>query len=466
MSTTPNRQRLFIASCMALVVTAMSFAIRGDIKASLTDQFGLTGVQLGHIDSPAFWGFTLAMVFGGPLCDVIGMKRLVWMAFLGHLVGILLTIFATSFWTFYAGALVIGIANGCVEAACNPLIATIYPNDKTHKLNQFHVWFPGGIVIGGLAAFGVTSLHLGDIAWQLKLGVMLLPLAAYGYLFWGQKFPVTERVASGVPASQMFAHCFRPLFILMVLCMALTACTELGPQQWMPFILSFTTGISGSGILYLVWITGLMALGRQFAGPVVHRLSPSGMLFASAILSAAGLFLLSRASGAVSAFAAATVFALGVCYFWPTMLGFVAERVPKSGALGLSIMGGAGMLAVSFLQPLMGRTFDRNLNESIPQQYVDAVFANAPPEPDAEELEALWKQVHDSLANAEKGTPEAKAWGQSQAEGGAATLGEVVLLPMVLIVVFGAIFFTDRAKGGYKAEKLGGGEAAPDPAQD
>lgn len=450
MTHAPNRSRLFIASCIALIVTAMSFAIRGAIMGDLEIVFELSKGQVGWIAGTAFWGFTLAMVVGGPLCDVLGMKRLVFFAFIGHAAGILLTIFANGFGMLYTGTLCIGIANGFVEAACNPLIATVYPDNKTQKLNQFHVWFPGGIVIGGLAAFAISEAGVGgDAAWQLKMGTMLLPMLVYGVMFFGQTFPVTERVASGVSMNSMFAECVRPLFIVMVLCMFLTASTELGPGQWIPNILTFSAGVSG--ILVLVWINGLMAMGRQFAGPVVHKLKPSGMLFFSAILSAVGLFLLSQASRAVPTFAAATVFAAGVCYFWPTMLGFVAERMPKTGALGLSIMGGAGMLAVSFVLPLMGNTYDTNINEAIPQPYVDAVFADAPPDADPAEL---WKEVRQSLSGAEEGSPELEVWNEVQAEGGAATLALVAGLPLVLILVFGAIYFSDRAKGGYKAEKL------------
>jgi MFS family permease len=437
MSTTPNRQRLFIASCVALIVTAMSFAIRGDIMGDLESQFELTKTQVGWIAGTAFWGFTLAMVIGGPLCDVIGMKRLAWFAFVGHAAGILLTIFSNGFATLYVGTLCIGIANGFVEAACNPLIATLYSDKKTHKLNQFHVWFPGGIVIGGLVAFAITKMGMGDVSWQLKMGTMLLPMLCYGFLFFGQSFPVTERVASGVSMSDMFSACLRPLFILMVLCMFLTASTELGPGQWIPNILTFSAGVSG--ILVLVWINGLMAVGRQFAGPVVHKLSPSGMLFASAVFGAIGLFLLSQAEGRIPTFAAATVFAVGVCYFWPTMLGFVAERMPKTGALGLSTMGGAGMLAVSFVLPTMGRVYDTKIDAAIPEGYT---------------------RDQISASDAEAGLTE--IWNQVQAEGGAATLALVAILPIVLIVVFGAIFFADRAKGGYKAEKLSSSDV-PEP---
>lgn len=388
-----ERNRLFLSSCLALITTAMSFAIRGDIMGTLGTQFALDKEMLGWVAGTAFWGFTLAMIIGGPLCDSFGMGRLLSFAFVGHLAGIMLTIFAQGFWTLFIGTLCIGMANGFVEAACNPLIATLYPEEKTRKLNQFHVWFPGGIVIGGLVSFGLTQCNVG---WQWKMASMLIPLAAYGFLFLGKSFPQTERKAAGVTAGEMVSNILTPLFLVMFACMWLTAATELGPNQWIPNILTASSGVSG--ILVLVWINGLMACGRQFAGPIVHRLSPTGMLLFSAIFSGLGLFSLSVARGAVPTFAAATLFAIGVCYFWPTMLGFVSERCPKTGALGLALMGGAGMLSVAFVLPAMGHVYD------------------------------------------DKGGPEA--------------LRLVTLLPAVLCVVFGALFFRDRKVGGYKAETL------------
>ena len=276
-----NQTRLFRASCVALIVTAMSFALRGGATGDWVTQFKLTNEQVGWVNGTAFWGFTLAMMFGGPLVDTLGFKRILGIAFVGHLAGILLTIFAWDFWSLFLGTLLFGIANGSVEAACNPLVATLYPKDQTTRLNNFHVWFPGGIVIGGLMAYFFGKLGLG---WQAQFATMLVPLAAYGFLFIGQEFPQTERVQRGESTGSMFAACVAPGFILMVACMLMTASTELGSGQWIPNILSHA-GVDG--ILVLVWINGLMAVGRQFAGVFVHKLSPIGMLVGSAILSTA-----------------------------------------------------------------------------------------------------------------------------------------------------------------------------------
>jgi MFS family permease len=349
------------------------------------------------------------MVFGGPLCDAVGMAMIARLAFVGHLAGILLTIFAWDSWSLFTGTLLFGIANGSVEAACNPLIAALYPDNKTTKLNHFHVWFPGGIVIGGLVAFLMAKAGLG---WKAQFASMLVPLAAYGALFLGQSMPPTERVSMGLSGGAMVRACLNPIFLLMVVCMLMTAATELGPGQWIPSILE-NAGVSG--ILVLVWITGLMAVGRQFAGPFVHRLQPLGMLLASAVLSAAGLYLMSRSSGGML-FVAATVFAFGVCFFWPTMLGFVNERFPATGALGLAIMGGAGMLSAGFVLPVIGRFYDQGIAARVPED-----------------------TTTEALKAAATGSKQAAQWMGIQAGAGLEALGKVAVLPVVLAVVFAAM---------------------------
>jgi len=220
-------------------------------------------------------------------------------------------------------------------------------------LNRFHVWFPGGIVIGGLIAYAL--LEKLQIGWHVLVALLLIPAVIYGVLFLKLTFPPTERVAKGISTKQMFAACLNPLFIVMVICMFMTAATELGTNQWLGALLQ---GAGVSGILVLVFINGIMALGRSFAGPVVHRINPNGMLIFSALFAGIGLILLSNASGG-AAFGAALVFAVGICFFWPTMLGFVSEYLPNTGALGLSLMGGAGMFSVSLILPVMGKWYDK-----------------------------------------------------------------------------------------------------------
>ncbi|HYJ36965.1 MAG TPA: MFS transporter, partial [Chitinophagaceae bacterium] len=284
-----------------------------------------------------------------------------------HLAGILLTIFSGGYWTLFLSTLLIGIANGTVEAACNPLVAALYPNNKTTKLNHFHLWFPGGIVIGTLIVFGYDKLGLGKIGsfepWQVQMALMIIPTLIYGYLFFKLKFPVTERVAAGVSTGDMYKSLLNPLFLFMIICMFGTAITELFTGQWIDVLLR---SVTDNAILVLTLTTGVMVVGRGLAEPVVHRFSPQGVLLMSAILSAIGLYMLGHSEGNTLYFGA-LIFGMGVCYFWPTMLGFVAENLPKTGAVGLNLMGGAGMFAVSIYMMIMGKHYDTLLIEKLPQ---------------------------------------------------------------------------------------------------
>jgi fucose permease len=265
-----------------------------------------------------------------------------------------LTILSRNFLMLFAGTLFIGVGNGSVEAGCNPLVATLFPEAKTKMLNRFHVWFPGGIVIGSVVAY--LFMDVLKLNWMILVGTLAIPLAAYGALMAGQRFPQTERVEMGVSYKNMWKAVLRPLFLIMLFCMLLSAATELTTGQR---ISSLLEGTGTAPILVLAFINGIMAVGRGFAGPIIHRLKTTGMLFFSAIVSTIGLLLMSTLNGAVLAFLAAAVFAVGICFFWPTMLGFVSENIPESGALGLSIFGGAGMLSTSIFLPVSGWLTDR-----------------------------------------------------------------------------------------------------------
>jgi MFS family permease len=356
-----KRSLLFNASNVALVVTALTFATRGGFIAPWMEEFDLTGTQVGWIVGTAFWGFTLAMVVLGPLVDLLGLGRVLAIAFVSHVIGLVMTIFADGFWTLFFSTMLIGIANGSVEAACNPLITALYPNDKTTKLNLFHMWFPAGIVFGGLLVYFFAKIGWG---WRIQTVAMLLPTLAYGIMFLGHRFPPTERVTSGATYKDMLKATVSPLFLFMAFFMMFTAATEQGTMQWITVLLNnsmemmFSEGVSS--ILILVWISAIMALARLVAGPVVHKLSGIGVLLFSAVFSGIGLYLMSISSGIVL-FASATVFAIGVAYFWPNMLGVVAEKVPASGALGLALMGGFGFLGGAIAQPAVGRIYDVQL---------------------------------------------------------------------------------------------------------
>ena len=331
-----NPSRLFNASCMALTVTSMTFAIRAGMLTPLGEEFNLTDTQLGWIAGMAFFGFPVATTIGGFFVDQFGMKKLMWVAFASHLLGLVLTIFAGGFWTLFISTFFVGFANGMVEAVCNPLVASMYTKNKTAMLNKFHVWFPGGIVIGALLSTVMKSAGMG---WQLQVATIIIPTLVYGWMFWGQVFPRTERVDTGVSMAEMFKAVVSPLFLFMAVCMFFTANTELSTNQWIDKLLG---NAGADALLILALVNGIMAVGRYFGEPIIHRLQPSGVLLMSGILSLVGVYLLRTTEGP-ALYAAAVIFAMGVCYFWPTMLGFVNENIPKSGALGLSLMGGVGM---------------------------------------------------------------------------------------------------------------------------
>ncbi len=414
-----NPRRLFVASCVALVTTSMVFSIRGDILDALGADFHLTKQQTGVLLSPAFWGFTLSIVIGGSLVDFLGMRRLLLVSGGGYLTAILAILLAprpsapvTPYYTdpgfviLYAAMLTLGLSQGLVEGVINPLIATLYPTEKTHRLNVLHAWWPGGLIIGGLLAYGITKGRGLDAAgltpaaitfgWQLKLALIAVPAVLYMLLTWGQRFPATERVAAGISTGDMFREALRPMFLLWFVCMWMTASTELGPDQWVGSLITNLAGMQG--ILILVYTAGIMFVLRFFGGRLAHRFSPLGLLTLSAVFSALGLFFLSGVNTPSQAFVAATLFGAGKTFFWPVMLGVTSERFPKGGALLLAIMGGAGNLAVAFILPVMGGWYDNY--------------------------------------------------------GAAAAFRYVGVLPVILVAVFGALFFYYKARGGYQAVRI------------
>jgi MFS transporter, putative metabolite:H+ symporter len=395
-----NNTRLFNASCFALVTTAFAFAIRAGILGKLSTEFNLTDTQLGYINQMAILGFPIATMLGGWLYNEFGAKRMMWLALAAHTLGILMTIFANGFGLLLLSNLLIGFGNGTVEAACNPMIAAMYSNNKTTMLNKFHVWFPGGIFLGALISKFMTDAGMG---WQAQIAVMLIPTAIYAYLFMGQKFP-EAKAAGQAPLAENIKGMMNPLYLFMLFCMILTANTELSTQQWVERLLG---NAGASGMVILAMVTGLMAVGRYFAGPIVHRLNPTGVLWGGAIIAVIGIYLMSVATGGM-VYVAAILFAIGVCYFWPTMLGFTGEYIPKSGALGMSLMGGMGMFATGIAQPIVGGWIDKGRAEAVGRGLTG----------DAAEVAA-----------------------------GQATLSNLVVFPIILIVAFGVLWFWMRSRG-------------------
>lgn len=393
-----NKNRLFYGSCFALITTAFSFSIRAGILPQLGEAFDLSGQQLGFINSMWFLGFPISMILGGLFYHTIGPKRIMQFAFLTHMLGIILTIYSGGYVGLLISTLLIGIGNGCTEAACNPMIADAYEGKEMNTLlNRFHMWFPGGIVLGSLISKFMTDADLG---WQAQIWVIVIPTLIYVYLFYGQEFPKSKVEAANSVTGNLKAMA-TPIYIFILGCMALTAISEFGPQQWTSLIMQSS---GAQPMLILALVTGLMAVGRYFGGDIVHKFDQTGVLLGSAVLAAIGIFLFSTQTGPM-VYVAAIFFALGVCYFWPNMIGFVAEKIPASGALGMSIVGGMGMFSTSIFQPIIGGWID---NSTIEQ-----------------------------AANGLTGTALDLAAGQQ-------TLTYMISFPGVLIVLFTILYFWQR----------------------
>lgn len=456
-----SQRWLFVCSCVALVTSAFTFIVRADVLQDLGNYFSLTQEQKGGIEGAVFWGMAGSLLFGGFICDYLGVKRILWLAFVSHVAGTLATIFAPKSDMSYAWLLVssfvMGCGNGFTEVGINPLVATLYPKEKTHYLNILHAWWPGGLVLGGIAArlvgkgvhdIGSINIDGMGVSWQTSLALILIPAALYGLMLIPARFPPTERVASGVSTGAMLQETLRPLFILWMFCMLLTAATELGPQKWQESVMSSLAGFSGT--LILIYTSGMMFALRHFAGPIAHALSPVGMLTVSAALSAVGLYLLSTASDGATAIAYATIFGLGIAYFWPTMLGVAAERFPKGGALVLALMGTAGNASIAFVLPQMGRIVDHYsvaYVESNDKSLAEQILRRAP---DGNPIAINVEEV----ANLPKDSAAAEVAAAATKVGFSMAFRWVAILPCILVVIFGAIALSDKLRGGYRPEIL------------
>jgi fucose permease len=427
-----NRKRLFFVGALGLTMAGINASLRANTASDLQRIFldpvdkVHSAEMIANILGVPFLGFALTIALGSPLLDYIGMGLLLPLSGVLSTVGMLLILFASQmaagagiYTVIWLGAVVAGIGWGLVETVVNPLIATLHPDDKTAKLNAVHAWWPGGLVIGGLLGVGMSKLGLG---WEAKLGIAIVPALALVIACAGLKFPPTERAASGVSMGQMFSELRNPLFFVLFCSMFLTAASELAPGQWVDLALSRTVHMPG--ILLLVYVSGLMFLMRHFAGPLGKRLSPTGVLWVSCLMASIGLFALSFANSPVTALLAATVWGTGVCYMWPTMLATASERFPRGGALLMGLMGTAGTLSIQFVLPIMGSIFDHKKVEAAGGA---SAFQNLQPGPELDRVLGIAAQ---------------------------ASFRDVAALPALLLIVFGAIWFYDRSKGGYTKQNI------------
>ncbi len=479
-----NRNRLFYGSCLALLTTAFAFTVISGIAFSVKSEFVLTNAQLGVFTGVFFIGFTISQAIFSPLCDIIGMRWIVRGAFVTHVAGAILIMTAPGYMPAVAGSLCAGLGAGLVEAGCNPLVAALYPNNKTSKLNHFHMWFPYGNLIAAILLTLVFAQFGGG--WRAQPLLILIPALGYGLMMFTAPFPQTEGVQAGVSVGQSFKALFAPIMLIMLPMMLLTASMELPPSSWVPPVLQ-AGGIDG--LLVFGFVFGIMGTLRLLAGPVVRVLTPTGILFGGAILATLGLYLFSMAESTLMAFLTAAVWAIGIAYFWPTMLGYVSERNPKSGALGLGVMGAVGMLASFFVTPWLGSVADDRGHDTLDTPVVVEIFEDVTLQfPDIAEnagvqsgdIMAVNATVEEVLAQYEIGgklprgntmqalraisgsgvTLEVVERAQAELnpadnEGGRRSFRTLAPFGFILIVVFGLLLLRDIRAGGYRAEKLG-----------
>lgn len=411
-----NANRLFYGSCFALITTAFSFSIRAGILPQLGEELSLSAEQLGFINSMWFFGFPISMVIGGLIYHKVGGKAIMQFAFFAHALGIILTIYSGSYVGLLISTLLIGLGNGCTEAACNPMIADAYSGTRMSRMmNRFHMWFPGGIVIGSLVSKFMTDAGL---SWETQIWVIMIPTLIYAYLYFGQSWPKAKIEAAATLSGNLKAM-VSPLFIFMIICMSLTAISEFGPQQWVGLILAKS---GAEPMIILALVTGLMAVARYFGGEVVHKFDQTGVLLGSAVLATIGIYLFSTQTGTM-AYVAAIFFALGIAYFWPNMIGFIADKIPKSGALGMSIIGAVGMFSSSIFQPIIGGWIDSDKAEAAAAGFT------------GDELELV---------------------------SGQATLGTMVAFPAILIVLFTILWFWVKKRNNTDAAEATSGQPVTD----
>lgn len=380
----PNAQRLLWAGFMAILAAGVGFSIRAGILNQWAERYGFTMTELGAITGGGLTGFGIIILAGAFIADKVGYGKLMALAFLTHVVSAALTLAAgmaftsggkaAAFQCLYWGMFLFAVGNGICEAVVNPLVASLFPKNKTHYLNILHAGWPGGLIVGGLLSYFMNPDKAKPVDWQIQMSIFMIPVVLYGAMVLGQRFPKSEAGEAGVSYGQMFAQLFAPLMIVLLLIHAMVGYVELGTDSWIGKITGNIMASPQRGLLLFVYTSGLMFAMRFFAGPIVHKISPLGLLFLSGLLGFTGLQLLGAATSITLCVIAATVYACGKTFLWPTMLAVVSERFPRGGAITIGAIGGMGMLSAGLLGgPGIGFKQDYNatsqLKEKAPEVY-------------------------------------------------------------------------------------------------
>jgi len=530
MSDQINRKRLFVGSVISLVATAFAFAVRAAIINDWRVEFNLSQEQIGYLLGAGTFPFAISIVLFSLVIDRIGSRVSMMIAFALHVVSALITLAAgfvmgnagtgpeaiasaqqTGFALLYLGTFLFALGNGTVEAVTNPVVATLYPRDKTRALSILHGGWAGGLALGGLLAIGVSRISpdaLPGSLWQWQVALVLLPTIVYGVLLLNQVFPVLERVAAKVSYLDMLkefgaASCFivsfflfagisqilvilgvppfsmttqallalvptaifayyvktvgRPMFVVLLLVMILLATTELGTDSWIADIMRTVLQSPTLGMMFLVWTSFIMFMLRMFAGPIVHRISPVGVLAMSALVGAIGLLWLSKAGTAAGMlFAAATFYGFGKAFFWPVTLGVVSEQYPKGGALMLNAIAGVGMISVGTLgNPAIGAVLDRDFSAEVraaDPALADQILAHKPGIfGESEALDpARRAELETAAANDASLAPKVQLVSEIEHRTKQGTLGKIAILPTIMLAVYLSLMAYFKSKGGYK----------------
>ncbi len=497
-----NDKLLFWACFLSIVATAFGFVVRGQIINDWGREFHFDETQKGQILGVGLWPFSISIVLFSLIIDKIGYGKAMAFAFLCHIGSAVLTIMTPQlaagdndkgYKLLYLATFLVALGNGTVEAVANPVVATLFPRQKTKYLNWLHAGWPGGLVLGGILA-----IAMGNVDWRYKVALVFLPVVGYGLMMLGRRFPINERVAAGVSYREMLSEVgvvgaamivglivravgtvfewstpvqliawaalvlafgfyvrFRPgqpMFLFLMAIMVPLATTELGTDSWITPLMEPEMNRLGLAAGWLLIYTSLIMLILRFtAGPIVHRISPLGLLCLSTVLAAAGLVFLSQAAGAVI-LAAATLYGFGKSFFWPTMLGVVSEQFPKGGALTLNTLAALGMLSVGvlgapFLGAIQDSKIDRDLAGQDPALYAQVAGA------EKSSVFGTYKSLDSKKVEELPAEPRAVV---STIEDLAKrnVLLTVAAFPCVMFVCYVLLIVYFRTQGGYKPKIL------------
>lgn len=488
---------LFYGCVISLVATSFGFVLRAFVLQDWGAEFKLTQTQLGEIAGVGLWPFAISIVLFSLIVDRVGYKTSMVFAFLLHITSAIVTIFASGYWMLYLGTFIMALGNGVVEAVVNPVVATMFPKEKTKWLSILHAGWPGGLVLGGLLALAWGA----DTAWQFKIALILIPTLVYGVLMLTRKFAANERVQAGVSYMEMlrelggagallivaliifqlgqvfgwsslvslivtlvisvsygvYVKSFgKPIFIILLLIMIPLAITELGTDSWISNLMEVEMeklGLQGGWVL--VYTSAIMLVLRLFSGSIIHKLSPLGLLSISSLIAGIGLYFLSHSVG-VTILVAATIYALGKAFLWPLMLGLVSEQFPKGGALTLNVIAGLGMISAGILGAgILGFLQDKHSDQSIAEydkQNSTALHASYLTKENSS-LFGDYKSV--DFGKYEAAPAEVKTTiTKLQDESKKLALRDIVVFPVIMLVSYLLLYLYFRRRGGYKVKVL------------